>query len=395
MKRRTFTTGLCGCALAGALGGCRTAHETGPVVSGDASPGYRPNMNSDEAGLWLQSDEHERSVRASRARIRDKVAESFIKDVVCGLAHRYCPDLRSYILRVPLFNATCSPNGMVQVYSGLLLRARNEAQLAAVLGHEIGHYLKKHSLQRLRDTRNATDMSVVFGLVAGALGSPQGSQNLNLLLRELQIAAFSRDNEREADDLGLTMMSEAGYDPYEAAGIWKRLMDERKASDEPLPEFDVFSATHPSEDERIETLTKAAEKRTRPAGGHLPNRLPQAIKAVRGIMLEDEINLGHFKQSEKLFDMIIADGHDIGEVLYFKGELYRRRGKHNDDMAALGFYHEACELPGAPPAAFRQVGLMRWRRDEKEVAREYFRRYLRVAPDAPDREMIRKYVEGA
>lgn len=394
MKRRAFTSGLCGCALTGVLGGCMT-HESGPIVAADTTPGYRPGMNSDEAGLWLQADSAEKAARASRARLRDTVTDAFIQDVICSLAGRYCPDLRPYVMRIPLFNATCSPNGMVQVYSGLLLRARNEAQLAAILGHEFAHYLKKHSLQRLRDTRMAADMTMVTGLFIGALGSPQGAQSLNQALFQLQVAAFSRDNEREADDIGLTMMIEAGYDPTEAAGIWKRLVAERDASDEVRPEFDFFTATHPAEEERIETLAKVAAERARPGVVHRPNRLPQAIRAVRGIMLEDEINLGRFKQSEKLFDMIIEEGHEIGEVLYYKGELYRRRGKPGDDMAALVFYHEACERPGAPPAAFRQVGLIRWRHEEREIAREYFRRYLHVAPDVPDREMIRKYLEGA
>ena len=68
-----------------------------------------------------------------------------------GSAPVIVPTSGSTLVRTPYFNASMAPNGMMQVWSGLLLRVDNEAQLAAVLGHEIGHYLARHSVERLRD----------------------------------------------------------------------------------------------------------------------------------------------------------------------------------------------------------------------------------------------------
>ena len=59
-----------------------------------------------------------------------------------------------HLVRTPLFNASMAPNGMMQVWTGLLLRVDDEAQLAAVLGHEFGHYLARHSTERLRDAKS-------------------------------------------------------------------------------------------------------------------------------------------------------------------------------------------------------------------------------------------------
>lgn len=385
ISRRAFTAGLCTC-FAGGLTGC-VSHQTGPTTGlSDLPRGYRPDPSSDEAGLWMQVERYERELKTSQTRIRDKVVNDLVSDIMCRLASSHCPDIRSYVVRVPVFNANCSPNGMVQVYSGLLLRCGSESQLAAVLGHEFAHYLRRHSLQRMRDTRDRGAFMAAVSLGAGGFG------NLAAIISQAGQMAFSRDHEREADEVGLKLMADAGYDPFAAAAMWRRLLAERKAGDID-DDFDLFTSTHPSTSERIETLTKLAEQRG--GGSAAPNRLADAIAPIRSILLTDEVNRGHFKQTEKLLDMLLADGRNPGELLYFKGEMHRRRGQAGDEDIALGFYHTACESPGGPPEAFRSVGLMRWRRGEKDMAREYFGRYLGLKPDAPDRDMIKTYLVGA
>ncbi|MBC7905184.1 MAG: M48 family metalloprotease [Rhodospirillaceae bacterium] len=387
ISRRAFNAGLCTC-LSGALTACVT-HQTGPTTGmADVPVGYRPNPASDEAGLWMALDKVEKVVKVAQARIRDKAINELISGMMCRLTGDHCGDIRSYVMRVPLFNANCAPNGAVQVYSGLLLRSSSESQVAAILGHEFGHFLKRHSLQRMRDARDRGDFMAFFSLASGV-----SLNNLAMMLAKLGQMHFTRDHEREADSVGLQLMADAGYDPFAAAEMWKRLIAEREAGDVE-ENFDVFTSTHPAPSERIETLTRLAEQRGRPKNP-APDRLAEALAPIRGILLADEINLGHFKQTKKLLDLLLADGRNPGEILHYKGELHRRRGTGGDEAIALGFYHEACESVGAPPESFRQVGLMRWRRGEKQQAREYFHRYLTVKPDAGDREMIKSYLMGA
>lgn len=391
ISRRTFTAGMCTC-LTGMVGGCVT-HQTGPTTGlADLPVGFRPDPNTDEAGIWMMVERQERELRASQIRIRDQMVNDFVIDLMCRLTGDHCPDIRPYVVRMPIFNASCAPNGMVQVYSGLLLRCQSESQLAAVLGHEYAHYLKRHSLQRMRDARDRSTYMTMLSLGASAAGA-RPLDDLSAWLTVYGQMAFSRDHEREADEVGLMLMANAGYDPQAAAGMWQRLLDEGKAGDE-KENFNIFTSTHPATTERIETLTQLAEKRGRPRATP-PDRLAEAIAPIRGLLLADEINRGRFKRSEKLLDMLLADGNAPGEVLYYKGELYRRRAKDGDEAMALGYYHQACETAGTPPEAFRAVGLMRWRNGEKESAREYFRRYLHVRPDAGDRDMIKSYLSGA
>ena len=86
------------------------------------------------------------SVKVSPALVTDEALNTYVRKVVCELAGEHCASLRVYIVDDPSSNAMTAPNGMVIVWTGLLLRSQNEAELAFVLGHEITHYLKRHSL---------------------------------------------------------------------------------------------------------------------------------------------------------------------------------------------------------------------------------------------------------
>ena len=183
----------------------------------------KPDLASDEGGLWAIMDREETRLRRSPFRMRDEALNKYLQDVVCRLAGDHCPDVRVYAVRTPFFNASMAPNGMMQVWSGLLLRMDNEAQLAAVLGHEIGHFLQRHSVERLRDMEARTAFGQFIGMfgVVGLVGQ---------LATLAGAMAYSRDHEREADRIGLTLMRRAGYDPREAGKVWGNLLDELRAT---------------------------------------------------------------------------------------------------------------------------------------------------------------------
>ncbi|HVE54757.1 MAG TPA: M48 family metalloprotease, partial [Ramlibacter sp.] len=101
----------------------------------------RPALDTDEGGLWALMDREETRLRRSPLVVRDEALTKYLRDLVCSLGGEHCTDVRVHVVRTAQFNASMAPNGSMQVWSGLLLRVDNEAQLAAVLGHELGHYL--------------------------------------------------------------------------------------------------------------------------------------------------------------------------------------------------------------------------------------------------------------
>jgi beta-barrel assembly-enhancing protease len=363
-----------------------------PAPAPDIKVGQRPPSDTDEAGIWLMVDRSEKRTQTSGNRVKDPALNQYLKSVMCDLAGPYCPDVRVYIARVPHFNATMSPNGMMVVWTGLLLRVRNEAQLAAVLGHEIGHYLRRHSIQRFRRIRDTYGALAFMSMGMAIVGIPLIT-DIAALAVQGSLSAFSREHESEADSIGLNRIAEAGYDPLEAARVWQYIVEESDHSDK-VRRFSFFLSTHPRPEDRQQEL----EHRAKEIVGKSPNsprlnhteRFRAAIAPWRDRLLRDEVRLRDYKRSLGLMDMLITDGFRVGELRYFKGELYRLRDdqKKNDRKAAMDEYEASLRLGGYPVDIHKSIGLLKLRTNERAQATVSFRKYLELRPNAPERDYI-------
>jgi predicted Zn-dependent protease len=169
------------------------------------------------------------------------------------------------VIDEPAVNAFALPGGKVAVYKGILPVAQNDAGLATVLGHEIGHVIAHHAGERI--SRSTLVEAGTEVLVAGVGGDAATQQTVGALLGAgatfgLELP-FSREQEYEADHIGLVLMARAGYDPRQAVGFWQRM--QAKAGAGRPPEF--FS-DHPSDANRIsriEALLPEALKDYHPA----------------------------------------------------------------------------------------------------------------------------------
>ena len=329
-------------------------------------------------------DREETNLRRSPFVIRDPVLRDYIQDIACRLAGAHCPDIRVHLVQTPLFNANMAPNGMMQIWTGLMLRVENEAQIAAVIGHEIGHYLMRHSLERLRDAKSRTaaaNFFTLFGL-AGAVGQ------LALLAGAF---GYSRDQEREADRLGIILMREAGYDAAEAAKVWGNLLLEISARPGGDPARFPMFASHPSAEERQQTMRQLAE--AAPGGSTQEQKWNETIKPYLRDWLADEIKRGQHEESLALFTRMIARSPSHAEFLYARGEVYRMRAGASDLDAALADYKAAVNAGGEPPQTHRGLGAIYRSRNQLSEARASFLRYVESAPAAPDAAMIKSYIE--
>lgn len=362
----------------------------GPPLS-KLTPGYRPAKETDEAGLWMVMDQAEAKLRRSPSVVKDKGLHDYLQSVVCRLTPEHCPFIRLYPVRTAHFNATMAPNGVMQVWTGLLLRCRNEAQLAYILGHEISHYVQRHSLQRWRHIRGTGNAVVVLQLVTAGAGVGLAGDIASLVALS-SIFSYSRAHEREADKAGLALVAAAGYDPHEAAKAWQGLLEERETEDG--KEKTVFFATHPPMKERIGNLRKQAEALGGQAGLELgAGRYGKAIEGYRAIWLQDEIRRGQGKQSAVLLRRLAKENAGDGLLRFYQGELLRRKGERKDTLEAIGFYRQAIDTGTAPPQVYRALGFAFWDLDKTDQAVANFRTYLATHPAADDREMILSYLE--
>jgi predicted Zn-dependent protease len=175
--------------------------------------------------------------------------------------------LKATRLRVPNFqwdfkviqenqlNAFCLPGGKVVVYTGILPVCRNDAGLATVMGHEIGHALAHHGAERMAQQQMVKSGQIA---IAGQFGNmdPGTQQQLYAILNAGAnvglLLPFSRSHESEADKIGLYLMATAGYDPHEAAEFWKRMeaSSSRSGGSAPPP----YLSTHPGHEQRASQL---------------------------------------------------------------------------------------------------------------------------------------------
>jgi metalloendopeptidase OMA1, mitochondrial len=145
-------------------------------------------------------------------------------------------------------NAFALPGGKIAVYTGILPITKDDAGLAAVIGHEVGHVLAHHSAERVSQQMIAQGLG---GALAQGLGAnPQlGQQVVGLAVQGLQLP-WGRQQESEADHIGLILMAKAGYDPHAARDLWMRMAAAAQGASRP-PEF---LSTHPSEETRIKQI---------------------------------------------------------------------------------------------------------------------------------------------
>jgi predicted Zn-dependent protease len=377
-----------GCALcAGAfLAAARTTRA--PAATKEfVAPGYRPAPNSDEKGLWSLMDHVELELRTSRFVVRNAEINAYLREITCRLARDYCPDVRVYVIRTAQFNASMAPNGMLEVWTGLLLRCSDEAQLAAIIGHELGHYLRRHTLARWRDMRSKADISAFLGLglaVAGA--GPAGIATDMLLLASA--FAFSREQEREADEIGLDLMARAGYAPMAASEVWAQLIAEFKAGSAERSK-PLFFATHPEPEERMAALRKAAEMRGATTGERARERYLEKLSEVRGRLIGDELALRQYGRTEVVFDRLLAQSPDDGALWFGKGEVYRLRAGQGDTGRARQAYDKALQTATAPPETYRSLMLIELKDGARERAKAAYEEYLAHKPHAADAESLR------
>ena len=360
----------------------------------DAAPlpsahGYEP-QDSVEQGLWYEMAQQEKLIAESKLVIDDPELNQYVRGVLCrSVGEERCAATRIYIVRVPYFNASMAPNGMMLVYSGLLLRMRNEAQLAAVLGHEFTHFEQQHSLRLFKSARKKTNLLSFLGFVP----IPYFAMASQFALIG-SVFSFNRDMEREADAGSIEELVRGGYDPAQASVVWRQLGAEMDAT---AKERDHKSrknknggmfGTHPRSTDRMETLAELARAQALTEPG-VTNAAE--YRAALGDwwpkLIDDQVRMQDFGASEYLLDSLALDGWS-GQLLHAKGELYRARGKDGDFDKAAEFYRSAMTYDDAPALAWRGLGLALMKQGQRAEGQAMLREYLEREPDADDAALL-------
>lgn len=401
LSRRTMLAGT-GVAAASLATGVASARIPPASMVPLIGPGYRPT-DKDELGIWQLMNRVEEEVSGSNLLIKDKPTNDYVRDLIGRVGGPAAKDMRIYVARIPEFNAVMFPTGFTVIFSGLLLRMRNEAQLAGVIAHESGHFLRKHQIRQWRDMRMKTDIFSILAMGAGVAGGAAGVYTGDLVRLAqlgtiLTLLKYSRTLEAEADAMGLKLISEAGLRPMAMSETWEQLIAELDASaryrrKKRERRINLFE-THPSPDSRRADLKLSAAEVTIPGRAYDDgrDRYLKVIGPIRPMMLDDQVKLNDPGASQYIVENLARDGWN-GLLRFYESEIWRLRNRAGDDARAALGYAAAVQYPDAPADAWRWHGIMLQKAGRLPEARQAYTRYLRLEPNAPDAPFIRQQLQ--
>ena len=219
---------------------------------------YVLSLSSQQYNQYLQ--QAKRSTNAQNTALVKRVGQKLATAVETYLkGNGFANEVKNFAWEFNLVadqqvNAFCMPGGKIIVYEGLLPVTRDEASLAIVLGHEIAHAVAKHSAEQMTKSQNSSTLVQLGGGVLSALGvgetatsiaTSAATQGLSLLNLK-----YSRDNESEADYMGLIFAAMAGYDPNVALSFWQRMAAQSQGSQP------AWLSSHPTDTKRISDIQK-------------------------------------------------------------------------------------------------------------------------------------------
>jgi predicted Zn-dependent protease len=356
-------------------------------------PGYEPAEARDEQGLWMEFKEMERALNQSALLVKDPELNNYVQGIVCRVAAEYCNDFRVYLVRNPGFNASMTATGMMQIWTGLIVRASSTDEIAAVVGHEIAHYTRLHSLEGFRTLKSKMASASFFDLgfaVLTGVSAPIGQASAML-----SYLSHNREQETEADLLGARLLAEANYYPHASYQVWEKIITEEEAAVAKNEKPNLFSQTHPASHDRAEYLKDWVNVKYGPPD--LEESTDEALLTILNnnylFLMEDMVDTNRYGRTINLLERHAEIGVDRGLVYYFYGETFRQRGQDGDQQLAMDAYRHAIEVGGEPPEVYKNLGYLNLKDGNVEQAQDSFRTYLERKPDASDRAMIEFYLE--
>lgn len=353
------------------------------------------DLAEDERRIWNRGTEEAERLDASGRLYEDRALLAYVN----GVADKLLPaklraagiQFQIRIIRNPFLNAFALPQGAIYLHTGIVAKMENEAQLAALLGHEMVHVTHRHPLQGFRTAQNTTNILAVLGTLALPAGHFGSLVHLfGVLSGMAAVSGYSRSMESEADSTGFEMIVKAGYDPREAPKLFdhlKKETEDRKIS-EPF-----FFGSHPRLNERKENFEALIAKYPEARGGY--EGAEAFREKIAPLLLDNalmDLSLGRWEWAEEAVQRFIKIRPKDPEGSYQSGEIRRRRAEKDDLQMAESDYRAALQLDDKFARAYQGLGLLYLKRGDRAQARAAFETYLALAPAAKDRAYVEEYL---
>jgi len=411
MTRRDFLW-LLSMSTAGLASGCAASPVTG-----------KPQLMlvSEEQEIQIDRQYCPFQISADYGQVQDKALNDYVNQVgrnVAARTHRPSMPYSFRVVNATYVNAYAFPGGSIACTRGILLSLDNEAELAALLGHELGHVNARHTAQQM--SKGVLSQAIVGGLsvLAGTKGTIFGqiASQLGTIGAGALLASYSRENEREADALGMEYMVKTGYSPKGMVGLMDIL---RSLSKHKPGAIELMFATHPMSDERYQTAVETSRTKYPSAQNlavHRERYLDNTsrLRSIKGAIEEmqkgeQEMARQKFGEAETYFRNALKQAPDDYAGLVMMGTCHLIQKKNADGLhyleKAKGVYPQEAQayhlsgfaklqtkdfagayrdfstheklLPGNPTTIFFKGLAQEGMQNRPEAAKEYHR-YLQI-----------------
>lgn len=353
-------------------------------------------VEDDEKRLWQRAAEEQKVLNESGLLYENEELTDYLNQIARRLqppgAMEGIP-IRIMVIESPYLNAFAFPNGVVYVHTGILARMDNEAQLAALLGHEMTHCTHRHALRTLRYVKSKTGF---FDDTQGPLIRFGGLGDLANLLGSLgsrsAVNGYSRDFETEADLVGLRLMAKAGYDLNEALKLFEHLRGELEGEKIIEP---FFFGTHPKVQARVENCENFIGTHDQGKGAGIKNA-DIFLEKMQKLILDNawlDLKAGRFFTAQRGAEKFLMIKPDDARAYYLMGEIYRQRGKAYDIKKAKLYYEKAISIDPSYANPYKAIGLIHYKDGNKALAKRSFELCLSLSPQRADKMYIIGYLK--
>nr|WP_281721649.1 M48 family metalloprotease [Nitrosomonas nitrosa] len=371
----------------------------GPKVT-PIGPGFVYEPDEREQRLWASSQEQSEGLQSGGAFYSSPQLEAYLQAVLERVLGN---NLQAYVPLTPKVRVVDSPSpnafslchGDLYLHTGILGRLRNEAQLSMLLGHEIAHSTHRHMYQRTEQIYASTGTNSYIAVLSAIGGGNVRSvaSQVSQIITIAAISGYSRDKEEEADQVGLTLMAQAGYDPREGAKMFEAMA---RAADNDARDVSFLYATHPKMESRVKSCKKLV---TRLPPELLANATeigeePYVTAAVDLILDEVERHIAQGKYELAIETLVFLKGTRPKDdrALVLLGDLYRARSEPEDVERCRQAYEEALQINDACADAQKGLGFLYVREQDNARATKHLQSYLDLTPNAPDVPYVRQYL---
>lgn len=395
MTRRHFIV-LSAAGAAALLTGCATDPVTGKKQ-------FMLMSAAGELGADRENSPHQ--ISADYGALQNADLNRYITtvgDLLAAKSHRPAMPYTFRGVNAVYVNAYAFPAGSIAVTRGMLLDMQSEAELAALLGHEIGHVCARHAAEQA--TKSIVSSVVITGLAAFVQYQFDGygdlTSGLGMVAAGALLARYSRADEREADALGLEYMTRAGYNPEGSIALMDIL---RKLSQDKPNAIEMLFATHPMSEERYQTSVEAVRTQYAAAKNNPLNRerymdMTTSLRASKGAIDqmqngEKAMSAGKFDEASTCFTngLRLAPNDYAGLLMLARCRLMQKQGAEADRLAK----EAQASYPGEAQAVYIS-GMAKVQMRAFEAAFQEFSNYETILPGNPNTTYFKGYcMEGA